>query len=318
MHQTARGPARSALGTLADLVLPRACAGCGRAGAAVCAACAAVLAGPPILAAPGSAATPGRRGPPPCVAAARYAGPAGSLVIAYKERGRLDLTGPLGGALASAVSAALAVTRPPVGPGTGVVLLVPVPASGAALRQRGFDHVARVAAAAARVTTRAGMPTWVAPLLRPVRRTADQAGLGARARAANVAGAFAARPAVAARVAAACREAGPAGQEGRGPVWPVRTGPADGPSRAGGPDGGLRAGGGQPGPAGGRPGRVPTDRVDVVVVDDVATTGATLAEAVRALRQAGVPVLATAVIAAAGGTPARPRVRLPTTRVPDG
>ncbi|ONH32299.1 hypothetical protein BL253_05675 [Pseudofrankia asymbiotica] len=248
---------------MADLVLPRACAGCGRAGAAVCTACDVALAGPPILAAPGSAATPGRRGPPPCVAAARYAGPAGSLVIAYKERGRLDLTGPLGGALARAVSAALAVTRPVGGPGGATVLLVPVPASRAALRQRGFDHVGRVAAAAARVATRAGTPTWVAPLLRPVRRTADQAGLGARERAVNVAGAFAARPAAAARVAAA-----------RG--------------------------------------------VDVVVVDDVATTGATLAEAVRALRQVGVPVLAAAVIAAAGGTPARRRVRLPTTRVPDG
>ena len=50
--------------------------------------CAAALTGPPILVAPGPAATPGRRGPPPCVAAARYAGPAGSMVIAYKERGR--------------------------------------------------------------------------------------------------------------------------------------------------------------------------------------------------------------------------------------
>ncbi|WP_241832319.1 ComF family protein [Pseudofrankia sp. EUN1h] len=273
-YSAARGRAHAAFGTLADLVLPRACAGCGRAGAAVCAACAVALTGPPILAAPGSAATPGRRGPPPCVAAARYAGPAGSLVIAYKERGRLDLTGPLGGALAAAVSAAVAVARPPGGPGAGGVLLVPVPASGAARRQRGFDHVGRVAAAAARIVTRAGTPAWVAPLLRQVRRTADQAGLGARERAGNVAGAFAARPAPAARVAAALLE------------------PGREPGRGGG--------------------------IEIVVVDDVATTGATLAEAVRALRRAGVPVLATAVIAAVDGTSARPRVRLPTTRVPEG
>ncbi|ADP84030.1 hypothetical protein FraEuI1c_6046 [Pseudofrankia inefficax] len=182
---------RGALAALGDLVLPRACAACGRGAVAVCAQCGAALSGPPILVAPGPEATPGRRGLPPCAAAARYAGPAGSLVIAYKERGRLDVARTLGAALARAVLAVRAAPR------SRALLLVPVPASAAARRRRGFDHVGRLATIAAGLTRAAGTPTWVAPLLRPARRTADQAGLGALERAANVAGAFAARPAAA-------------------------------------------------------------------------------------------------------------------------
>lgn len=241
----------------------------------MCARCAEALAGPPILAAPGPAATPGRRGLPPCVAAARYAGPAGSLVIAYKERGRLDVTRVLAGALAVAVAAAVAAARSgpralpgPVLGGVRTVLLVPVPASATALRRRGFDHVGRLAAAVARSSRAAGTPIWVAPWLRAARRTADQAGLGAADRVGNVAGAFAARPAAA---------------------------------RAG---GAALAG------------------VDIVVVDDVLTTGATVAEATRALRLAGVVVSAVATVATvaapAGATATRPSVRLPTRRVPEG
>jgi predicted amidophosphoribosyltransferase len=50
-----------------------------------------------------------------------------------------------------------------------------------------------------------------------------------------------------------------------------------------------------------RRGRLPSVGVggDVLIVDDVVTTGATLAESVRVLRCGGVRVLAALVIAAA-------------------
>ncbi|WP_052710992.1 hypothetical protein [Pseudofrankia sp. DC12] len=308
--------ARGALAVLGDLVLPRACAACGRGAAAVCVRCLAALAGPAILVAPGPEATPGRRGLPHRAAAARYAGPAGSLVIAYKERGRLDVARVLGGALARAVAAvrvavaAEALSGGSAGLGARVLLLVPVPASAAAVRRRGFDHVSRLAVVAAGLLRAAGTSAWVAPLLRPARRTADQAGLDAVGRAANVAGAFAARPA-AARVAAALVERDPSHAPASTPA--ARAGPGPGGGRSEGL-GGILVGGPGGGPDFGG--------VDVVVVDDVLTTGATAADSIRALRLAGVPVCAVATVAAvlgpSGATAARPRVRLPNRGVPEG
>jgi predicted amidophosphoribosyltransferase len=173
------------LAELADLLLPRSCAGCGLPGAVLCPACADLLTRP-HLAAP-------RRFPPgfpPTVAAGPYAGPVRDAVLAFKERGRAELAAPLGAALALAVAGALAGLRcPPPGP----VLLVPLPSSAASLRTRGRDHVRELAGVAAAELRTAGLPVREARLLRRQGRVRDSAGLSAEERRANLGGTFALR-----------------------------------------------------------------------------------------------------------------------------
>jgi predicted amidophosphoribosyltransferase len=174
---------RSGAEALLGLVVPVDCAGCSAADAALCPACRSRLRVPPVAVAVAV--------PAPVWACACYEGPVARCVVAWKDRGRLDLTRPLGGALAASVAALLAACGG--APPGAVVLLVPVPSSGAALRARGTDVAAALARAARRELARAGVPTEVARMLRQRRRVADQAGLGAAGRRANVTGAFALR-----------------------------------------------------------------------------------------------------------------------------
>lgn len=203
------------LADLLDLVLPQTCAGCAAPGQALCARCCALLADPRR-----HRPDPCPAGLPPLVTAAVYAGPVRAALLGHKEHGRLGLARPLGRALAGAVALL----------GADAVL-VPVPSAGRAVRERGHDHARRLAAATAR---EAGLRSR--PLLVQARRTADQAGLDAGQRAANLRGALQARRRL--------------------------------------------------------------DGLPVLLVDDVVTTGATLAEAARALRAAGADVRGAAVVAA--------------------
>lgn len=162
-------------------------------------------------------------GLPPPWAVATYSGPVRQLIVAHKERGLAGLTRPLGAALGRAVLGATAEARP--------AFLVPVPSSPASVRRRGRDPTLGIAREAGRTV---GISCVRA--LEHRRRVADQAGLTATARAANLAGA-------------------------------------------------LRS-------------RLDLRGARVLLVDDVVTTGATLAEAARALRAAGAQVPAAAVVAA--------------------
>ena len=169
------------MAALADLLLPRTCAGCGLPGRALCRRCAALLARP-------RPATP-RRVPwgfPPTVAAGAYGGAVRPAVIAFKERGRAELARPLGTALALAVAAVSRAVPERRGP----LLLVPVPSSRAALRARGRDHVRELTRHALTELRAAGVPAAEVRLLRRRGRVRDSAELSAAQRRANLAGTF--------------------------------------------------------------------------------------------------------------------------------
>ena len=165
------------LADLLDLLFPRRCLGCNAPGAALCLSCRDAQV--PLVAA---------RAPIPIIAGSRYDGAVRAAILRYKERGRRDLVGPLSVLLSRAIGAALAEARPldrcrPV--------LVGIPSNRKDAAARGGDHVARLARPAA-VRSGTGLAPGVLTLVRAKR---DSAGLDARSRAENLAGAFAARAA---------------------------------------------------------------------------------------------------------------------------
>jgi len=161
-----------------DLLLGGRCAGCERPGRVLCPACARSLPGEGRPAWP----DPVPAGLAPPWAAGEYAGPLRALVIGHKERRLLGLRGPLAELLAQSVRAALAEASP------GPVVLVPVPSRPGVARGRGHDPTGRITSGAARLLRRDGGDVIVLPLLRSRPGAVDQAGLGAVARAANLAG----------------------------------------------------------------------------------------------------------------------------------
>ncbi|MFI1911579.1 ComF family protein [Nocardia sp. NPDC020380] len=216
------GSRSGAVGELLDLILPRACGGCGAAGTGWCADCARALAGPPRRVRP--RADPGV----PCWALAAYRGAPRRAVLAAKEQWRRDLAGPLGAALARGLESLRDTARP--------LILVPAPSRKAAARRRGGDPVVRAANVAA---------SWLVDCrlirmlhMRPGVR--DSVGLGAGDRQHNLRGRII--------VAPPC------------------------PDTAG-----FSA------------------NAEVVLIDDVLTTGATVSESVRALAGANVTVRAVLV-----------------------
>ncbi|WP_434438796.1 ComF family protein [Lentzea sp. E54] len=148
--------------TALDLLLPASCSGCGRRGPACCATCLDAFGPPTRLQVPGVG--------PPVWTLTAYHGAARELVLAFKERGARAIAAWFG----ALVAAALVSVGPP--PWT----LVPAPSRRSAARDRGGDHMLRIA--------REVELAAVAPVLRLAPGVADSVGLGAGARRRNLEG----------------------------------------------------------------------------------------------------------------------------------
>jgi predicted amidophosphoribosyltransferase len=137
-------------------------------------------------------------GLPTPYAVASYDGPVRRIILEYKERSNFGLRVALAAALETATLAVLA-DAPSV---TGPVRVVPAPTTRRAVRDRGHNPVEALAQQVAR-RLRADVGCSVISALEIRAKTADQAGLDAIARAANLAGAYTVRPRHRARLSAA-------------------------------------------------------------------------------------------------------------------
>jgi predicted amidophosphoribosyltransferase len=154
--------------SILDLLVPNYCAGCDVPGTSWCTDCAGSLGVFPVA----------RPGLDDAYALAGYAGAARRAVLAYKEKGRHELSAVLGAALATALPTIRA----------GPFTVVPAPSRPAAARARYGQHMTAVARACAVALARAGHRASVAPVLRLSGRARDSVGLDPDARAANLRG----------------------------------------------------------------------------------------------------------------------------------
>lgn len=176
---------RMSIGSILELVLPPACAGCGGLGSLMCRRCVAAL---------GSAASPdaafltadpsvlGGHAVELTIAAFRHDGVARRALQRLKYGGAARLAAPLVAAALPAFDRLLAIS----GPAT----LVPVPVHAGRARERGYNQAALLARA---IAAARGLP--VAEVLCRPRATTRQHGLDRSARLANLRSAFALRTA---------------------------------------------------------------------------------------------------------------------------
>ena len=166
----------SALDGAIDLLLGGSCVGCADPGRILCPHCRAEL---PDAAAP-AWPTPVPPGLVEPWAASVYAATVRAMVLGLKERRLLGLAVPLSRLLAAAVACELPRGSP--------VVLVPVPSRARTVRARGHDPTHTITSRAGRQLRNGGLDVETRRLLRLRAGVADQAGLDAGQRAANLAG----------------------------------------------------------------------------------------------------------------------------------
>ena len=154
-----RAAFRVALLDALAVLAPIDCAGCGAPDRALCASCRAAFETVPSTHPLGGGSN--------VTAAVRYDGVVREVLLAFKEKGRTDVAGPLGAALAVALRSDQIPDAE----------LAPVPTSAAAWRRRGYDPVALLCRSAGYRTVR---------VLRHSRSTQSQKTLGELARASNL------------------------------------------------------------------------------------------------------------------------------------
>jgi predicted amidophosphoribosyltransferase len=188
----------SLVASVLELLLPTRCAGCDLHDDAdlrgLCPACVVTIRGAAPLSwslesVGSSLSSPSGVASLRAFAAATYDGVVRAALLNYKEHGRRCLQRELGGCLAVSVLAATRVSPAAFRSADGL-LLVPVPSAVAAQRERGHDPVGGMARDVVRRLSAAGLQIRIAAVLRQARTVADQSGLDAVARHANLTGAL--------------------------------------------------------------------------------------------------------------------------------
>lgn len=186
---------RRHLSALLDLVVPVECAGCRRPATRWCPRCDRALR---RLHTAAHAEGFGGRSTVPGLGVwswGDYCSPLDSVITAWKDGGRRDLTGLLAARLAHTIARALDEMGQTSGDTGALALLVPVPSSRSSVRRRGDAPLEVLTIAAVGLlspTHRAGLR--VVPALAHARTVVDQSRLGVEQRRLNLAGAMRVRP----------------------------------------------------------------------------------------------------------------------------